>query len=88
MDDPSHTVLYLYTGTLTQNEVGTLLKWGRSKTGKNSKFGKTCTGTERVFSKVVYHFSVFEHPCPSKIKFLPCSEHVLGPLYLNILQRY
>ena len=38
VDNPSHSVLYLSTGTLSQNEVGILLKWWRRGTGKNSKF--------------------------------------------------
>ena len=38
--DPSHSALYLCSGTLSQNEVGILLKWGRGGTAKSSKFGK------------------------------------------------
>ena len=55
MDDPSHSILVIMHWHLTENEVGILLKWGRGRTGKNSKFGKTCT--QRGLSKVIYEIS-------------------------------
>ena len=51
VDNP-HSVLYLSTGTLSQNQVGIYLK-------------------RRELEKT-----------------LPCSEHILGPLHLKILQPY
>ena len=55
LDDPSHSVLYLCNGTLTQNEVGISLKLGEAELEKNSKFGKTYT--ERGFGNVIDDFS-------------------------------
>ena len=80
--ESSHSVLYLSTDTLTENVVGILLKWGRDQTGKNSKFGKQCT--ERGFSEVIHDFCFFEHPWPSKMKFLPCSDDVFPLKFLAI----
>ena len=40
------------TVKLSQNEVGIILKRGRSGSGKNKKIGKTCT--ERSFSHVIH----------------------------------
>ena len=37
MDDPSHSVSYLSTGTLSQNDLCILLKWGRGGAGKKCK---------------------------------------------------
>ena len=81
MDDTSHSVLSLSTGTLSQNEVGILLKWTRAELKKKIMF------RER-FSNVIYDFSFFEHPWLLEMKFLTCSEHILGPLHLKILQLY
>ena len=53
-------------------------------TGKNSKLGKkTCA--EGGFCKVIHNF-FFEHTWDSKMKFLPCREHILEPLSLKIFQ--
>ena len=98
VDKPSHSVLYLSTGTLSQHEVGILLNWLRPGSGKNLKIlKKTCAervrqregereGGEGGGCNVMHDFSFFKHPWPLEMKFLPCSEHNLGPLHLKILQ--
>ena len=40
VDDPSHSVLYLSTGTLSQNEVDILLKWGEVELKKTQNLEK------------------------------------------------
>ena len=84
MDDPSHSGLYLSSGTLPQNEVGISLKWGRGGLTKTQNLEKKYMCRER-FCQVIHNF-FFEHIWHSDMKFLPCSEHISGPLHLKIFQ--
>ena len=71
MDNPSHSVLYLNTGTFPQNEVGILLKWWRHGTGKPHNFEKNIyrdrerereREREKGFCNVVHDFSFLKRP--------------------------
>ena len=79
VDKPSHSVLYLSTGTLSQHEVGILRDWWRRERDRErEREGGVCN--------VIHDFSFFKHPWSLEMKFLPCSEHSLGPLHLKNLQ--
>ena len=60
--------------------------WERDGTEKNFKFGKTYA--KRNVKNVMHDFSFLQHPWTSEVNFLLRNEHILGPLYLMILQPY
>ena len=97
VDKPSHSVLYLSTGTLSQHEVGILCDWWRRERDRERQRDRDRQGeTERDRDRerereggvcnVIHDFSFFKHPWSLEMKFLPCSEHSLGPLHLKNLQ--
>ena len=88
VDKPSHSVLYLSTGTLSQHEVGILRDWWRRERDRDRQ-GETERDRDREREReggvcnVIHDFSFFKHPWSLEMKFLPCS---LGPLHLKNLQ--
>ena len=91
VDKPSHSVLYLSTGTLFQHEVGILRDWwrrerDRDRQGETERDRDRERERERGVCNVIHDFSFFKHPWSLEMKFLPCSEHSLGPLHLKNLQ--
>ena len=83
VNNPSHSVLYLSTGILSQNEVGILLKWLDAELEKPQNLEKENVQWEIGFCNVIHEFSFFKHPWPLEMKFLLCSEHILGSLHLK-----
>ena len=66
-----HSVLYLSIVILTQNEV--YLNGGDTELEKTQNLCRDCI-------EVICDLSCLEHPWPLKMKFISCSELVLGLL--------